>query len=129
VSSEIEATPTPVRRSVDKQLGVRVPRTDRDGWVTPVQRQFLGAVCTTPFVWDATASRCARLANREKLLDQAKGAIDADADAEVIDAALQHLVETIENYEAVKREVDAELAEQLSTEVVRLTLYPQVRTD
>jgi uncharacterized protein (DUF1778 family) len=63
--------------------------------------------------------------DREKLLDQAKGAIDA----EVVDAALQHLVETIENYEAVKREVDAELAEQLSTEVVRLTLYPQVRTD
>jgi uncharacterized protein (DUF1778 family) len=67
--------------------------------------------------------------DREKLLDQARGAIDADADAEVIDAALQHLVETVENYEAVKREVDAELAEQLPTEVVRLTLYPRVRTD
>jgi uncharacterized protein (DUF1778 family) len=67
--------------------------------------------------------------DREKLLDQAKGAIDADADAEVIDAALQHLVETVENYETVKREVDAELAEQLPTEVVRLTLYPRVRTD
>jgi len=67
--------------------------------------------------------------DREKLLDQAKGAIDADSDAEVIDAALEHLVESVENLEEVKREVDAELAEQLSTDVVRLTLYPQVRTD
>jgi len=30
---------------------------------------------------------------------------------------------------ATSPEVDAELAEQLSTDVVRLTLYPQVRTD
>ena len=30
---------------------------------------------------------------------------------------------------ATSPEVDAELAEQLSTDIVRLTLYPQVRTD
>jgi uncharacterized protein (DUF1778 family) len=67
--------------------------------------------------------------DREKLLDQAKGALDCDADAEVIDAALRHAVESVENLEAVKREVSPELAERLSTEEIRLTQYPQVRVD
>lgn len=66
---------------------------------------------------------------REKLLDQAKGAIETDSDAEVTDAALRHLIQSVDNYETVRRQVDAELAEQPSTEIVRLTLYPQVRTD
>lgn len=66
---------------------------------------------------------------REKLLARAKETLGEDTDAAAIDAALAHLVESAQNFENVKRDVDAELAEQLSTDVVRLTLYPQVRTD
>jgi uncharacterized protein (DUF1778 family) len=67
--------------------------------------------------------------DREKLLDQAKGALDCDSDAEVVDAALRHAVQSVENLEDVKREVSPGLAERLSTEEIRLTQYPQVRVD
>jgi hypothetical protein len=68
---------------------------------------------------------------REKKLARAKEALtDEDmADSRVIDAALEHLAESVENAEDVKREISPELAERLSTDVVRLTMYPQVRTD
>jgi hypothetical protein len=52
-----------------------------------------------------------------------------DPDAEVIDAALRHAVQSVENLEAVKRGGSPELAERLSTKEVRLTQYPQVRVD
>jgi hypothetical protein len=68
-------------------------------------------------------------ADREKRLARAKEAVDVDADSKVIDAALEHLAESVENYNDVKKEVPPELAERLSTSVVRLTMYPQVRTD
>jgi hypothetical protein len=66
---------------------------------------------------------------REKLLARAKETLEEDTDAAAIDAALAHLVESAENFEDVKREVPADLAERLSTDVVRLVTYPQVRTD
>jgi hypothetical protein len=68
---------------------------------------------------------------REKKLARAREAItDEDmADSKVIDAALDHLAESVANAEDVKREISPELAEKLSTSVVRLTMYPQVRTD
>jgi hypothetical protein len=66
---------------------------------------------------------------REKLLARAKETLGEDTDAAAIDAALAHLVESAENFEDVKREVPADLAERLSTDVVRLVTYPQVRTD
>jgi len=62
---------------------------------------------------------------RERLL----GATGLQGDAEVIDAALQHLAESVECYENAKDEINAGLAERLSTDVARITLYPQVRTD
>jgi len=66
---------------------------------------------------------------RERRLGTAKDATDLEDDAEVIDAALLHLAESVECYETVKDEINGEPAERLSTDIVRITLYPQVRTD
>lgn len=67
--------------------------------------------------------------DREKLLDRAKGALDCDSDAEVINTALRHAVESVENFEDVNCEVSPELAERLSADEVRPTQYPHVRVD
>lgn len=66
---------------------------------------------------------------REKRLGAARDATGIDSDAELVDAALEHLAESVENFEAAKEDLTPKQAELLSTSVVRLTMYPQVRTD
>jgi uncharacterized protein (DUF1778 family) len=90
---------------------------------------MLDPVFTTPFVWNVTVIAFRATDDREKLLDQARSALDRDADAEVIDAALRHAVEEVENLEAVKHAVSPELAERLSAEEIRLAQYPQAHVD
>jgi len=66
---------------------------------------------------------------RERHLARAKEILETDTDSEAIDAALRHLVESVDAYEDVKEDVPPAVARELSTNVVRLTMYPQVRTD
>lgn len=66
--------------------------------------------------------------DRELVLEQAREAIDAGSDAAAVEAALEHLVQSIEAYEAIKTEVTPEQADTLSTDVVSINHYPQVRT-
>lgn len=66
--------------------------------------------------------------DRERTLARAKEVLGTDTDSEAIDAALSHLVESAENYEDVKDEISPELADRLSTDEVRIVMYPQVNT-
>jgi Arc/MetJ family transcription regulator len=64
---------------------------------------------------------------REKALGRACEALGNDTESEVVDAALRHLIESVENLEDVKSEVSPELADRLSTSEVSLAMYPQVK--
>jgi len=66
--------------------------------------------------------------DREKLLGRAEELLGEDQSSKAIDAALAHLVESAEAYEDVKGELTPEQAETLSTEVVSINHYPQVKT-
>lgn len=65
---------------------------------------------------------------REKALSEAKEALQVDQDSEAIELALRHTTESAANLEAVKHEISPELAERLSTDVLRLVMYPQVKS-
>jgi hypothetical protein len=65
---------------------------------------------------------------REQALEEAKEALQVDQDSEAIELALQHTAESAKNLEAVKDEIPPELAEQLSTDVLRLVMYPQIKS-
>lgn len=66
---------------------------------------------------------------REKNLERAKEVLGADSNAAAVDAGLVTIVELFENFEDVKEEISPNLAKRLSTSHIRLTQYPQVRTD
>lgn len=65
---------------------------------------------------------------REQLLAEARETFDVDEDSEAIERALRHAVESADALEDVKREVNPELAERLSTSELRLVHYPQLKT-
>lgn len=65
---------------------------------------------------------------REQLLAEAREVLAVDEDSEAIERALRHTVESAEVLEEVKRDVDPDLAERLSTSELRLTHYPQLKT-
>lgn len=65
--------------------------------------------------------------DREKRIERAKEALRVSEDSKAIDLALEHLVQSIDSFEDVKEDVTPELAERLSTSVVRLAHYPQVK--
>lgn len=66
---------------------------------------------------------------REKWLERAKEALGTDQDSEAIELALKHTAQSVDALEDAKDNLTPNQAETLSTEVVRLTQYPQVRTD
>ena len=69
---------------------------------------------------------------RERLFSQAKEAlgVDADyADSKTVDLALEHLVESKKNLQKWEElQLSPEQAKGVSTSVISLTYYPQVRT-
>ncbi len=65
---------------------------------------------------------------REKALAECKEALDVDQDSKAIELALRHTAESAENFENVKDEISPELAERVSTDVLRLVMYPQVKS-
>lgn len=66
--------------------------------------------------------------DREWALEQAKEALGVDEDAKAIERALIHTAQSKEAYEEIKRELTPEQAEILSTEIIGIKHYPQVRT-
>lgn len=63
---------------------------------------------------------------REVALERAKEALGTDKDSEAIERALRHTAQSAENLEAMKEELTPQQAEQLSTEELRLVMYPQL---
>lgn len=66
--------------------------------------------------------------DRELAIERAREALGATSDTEAVVRALEHLVQSIEAYEAIKDELTPEQADILSTEHVSINHYPQVRT-
>jgi Arc/MetJ family transcription regulator len=64
---------------------------------------------------------------REKVLERAKHTLGTDKDSEAIERALRHTVQSAENLENLKRNITPEQAEELSTDELRLVMYPQVK--
>lgn len=66
--------------------------------------------------------------DRELDLERSREALGADVDdAKVIAKALKHLHQSIDSYEEIKGELTPEQAKTLSTDVVSIVHYPQVR--
>ncbi len=66
-------------------------------------------------------------AERKKWLDRAKEALNADSDSEAIKRALRHTAQSAEAMEEVKREISPEVAEEISTDELRVVMYPQIK--
>lgn len=66
--------------------------------------------------------------DRERDLERAREALGADVDdSEVIEKALAHFHQSVDAYEKIKGEISPEQADVLSTDVVSINHYPQVR--
>ena len=80
----------------------------------------------TPVYMGPTKRTTIRLTDeRQRLLDRAKGIVAADQYDEppnsvVIDAALTHLIESQENLEEVRAELDPTIIQQFNTSVLGL---------
>lgn len=118
-----------MRGPLYREIGARVTRADRDGRVAPGSAVVAGPCVHSAFCMERDRIALRATGDREKLLDRAKGSLDCDSDAEVINTALRHAVESVENFEDVNCEVSPELAERLSADEVRPTQYPHVRVD
>lgn len=66
--------------------------------------------------------------DRELKLERAKEALGIDNDTQAVVAALEHLAQSKAAYEDIKDEITPEQARTLSTDVVAINHYPQVRT-
>jgi hypothetical protein len=64
---------------------------------------------------------------RETLLEEVKEIFGTTNDTEAIEMALRHTIKYSENLEAMKRDLTPEQAEELSTDEIRLEMYPQVK--
>lgn len=65
--------------------------------------------------------------DREYKLERAMEALGEDEAAAAIEKALEHTYQSKKAYEEIKRELTPEQAETLSTNVIGIKHYPQVR--
>lgn len=65
--------------------------------------------------------------DRELALERAKEVLGTTNDSEAIERALRHTHQSADALEAVKDQLDPETAERLSTDEIRLVMYPQVK--